>query len=139
MRFPENGIAAAAFLFEKAHGSQLSEFEQREIDRHGFDGIAPELVANELRAAVEQDSKSDSTFRQQAYWALGKNFDQAMTPLFRERLSLELRRDLIVAYQIMIALDNLGEPAFSDSRSGYSMHEYDLNRLDGEAYLESAT
>ena len=138
MRFPENAISAAAFHFEKSNGSQLSEFEASEIERHGLSEIDPELVAKELRAAVHDNYKTDSTYRQQAYWALGKRFDSALIPFLRERLQLELRRDLIAVYEIMIALDNLEEPVFSNLRDcSVAMHEYELNRKDAEAYLDA--
>ena len=138
MRFPENAIAAAAFLFEQANGNKLSEFEEAEIERHGLSDIDPELVSKELRTAVCNDYKTDSTYRQQVYWALGKLVDLNLIPFFKERLVSELRRDLIAVYQILIALDNLEQQIFSEGRDGsVAMHEYELNRADAEVFLGS--
>lgn len=137
MRFPGNAIVAAAYLFDKANGNKLTEFEADEIERHGLSEIDPELVARELRSTVCEDYKTNSTYRQHAYWALGKLFDANLIPFFKERLAEELRRDLIAVYQILIALDNLEQPVFSEGRDGsVAMHEYEMNRADAKAYLE---
>ncbi len=36
----------------------------------------------------------------------------------------------------MIALQDVGEPAFGSDRSGYSFDDYELNRRDAQNYLE---
>ena len=136
MRFPEDAIPAAAFLFELARGVPLGPHEISEIQRHGLDGVDPELVERELRYLITAEHKSDSRDRQQSYWALGKKQDSGLVPFFRDQLRLELRRDMIAAYQIMIALQDVGEPAFGSDRSGYSFDDYELNRRDAENYLE---
>lgn len=138
MRIPEDAIPAAAFVFERELGRELSEFETSEIARHGLDGISPDLLARELCSLIQMESKGDCRDRQQSYWALGKRHDRALLPFFREQLGLELQRDLFAVYQILIALDNLSEPCFSaDRQEQYSADDYDLNRRDAEAYLNS--
>src|SRR5258708_7500464 len=118
MRFPQEAIAAAAFAFEAARGNELGEFEETKIAKYGLTNVDPDVIARELIPSVRDESKSDSAYRQQAYWALGKKFDASLLPFFTEALRLEVERDLDATYQIMIALDNLGEPVFSAARPG---------------------
>jgi len=136
MRFSENAISSAAFIFEKHNGNSLTEYELSEIERNGFEDISPDLLVKALKDAVTNDHKSDSTYRQQAYWALGKRYDKALVPFFTDRINIELKRDLIAVYQILVALDSLDEHIFSEHRDGnYDLHEYDLNKQDAENYL----
>jgi hypothetical protein len=136
MRFPEDAIPAAVFFFEMARGVPHGPFEVTEVQKHGLDGIDPEMLSRELRHLITAEHKSDSMDRQQAYWALGKKRDTGLIPFFRAQLRLELRRDMIAAYQIMIALQDVGEPTFGSDRSGYSFDDYELNRRDAETYLD---
>ena len=137
MIYPESAITAAAYLFERANGDTLDETRLAELKRHGIENIDPDVVARELKFAVDRDHKSDSTYRYQAYWALGKKHDATLIPYFRDWLSLEVRRDLLATYQILIALDNLNESVFSSARDGYSYDEYELNQIDALSYLDS--
>ena len=36
--FPENALAAAAYLFEIANGNRLGEYEISEVERYGLSG-----------------------------------------------------------------------------------------------------
>ena len=136
MRLPESAIPAIAFRFEGLRGRQISPHELAEIREHDIEDVDPELLARELRHLIDSESKADGRDRGQAYWALGKKLDHALLPYFREKLRLELRRDMFAVYQILIALDDLGEEPFGSDRSGYNCHDYDLNRRDAEAYLD---
>lgn len=139
MSFPEDAIPAAAFLFEQTRGVLQGPFEAGEIQRHGLVGIDPELLTRELRYLIAAEHKSDGEGRQQAYWALGKKRDGRLIPFFRDQLRLELRRDMIAVFQIMIALQDIDEPMFTSDRSGYSADDFELNRQDAESYLEGLT
>lgn len=135
MRFPEDAIPAAAFFFELARGAPHGPYEVSEILKHGLEGIDPELLERELRYLITAEHKSDSRDRQQAYWALGKKRDSRLIPFFRDQLRLELRRDMIAAYLIMVALQDIDEPTFGADPGGYSFDDYELNRRDAENYL----
>jgi hypothetical protein len=135
MRFPEDAIPAAAFLFESHRGLSLGPHEVAAIQQSGLEATDPETLAHELKRMIAAENKADSRDRQQAYWALGKKRDPSLIPFFRDRLSLELRRDMIAVYQIMIALEDLDEPIFTQERSGRAMDDYELNRRDAERYL----
>ena len=45
-----------------------------------------------------------------AYWALGKLRDQSLLPLFRAGLAYHAERGTSSVYQILIALQDVGEP-----------------------------
>lgn len=133
MKIPGDAIGAVAYAFEREHGNLLGEYEESEIRFYGLDGHEPDVLADALRAGIVE---GDADYRAQAYWALGKRFDRELIPFFRERLAAEMREEPSVFYQIMIALDNLEEPVFSEARNGsYSVLDGDLNLLDAEAYL----
>jgi len=134
MRLEYEAINAAAFLFEASRGNELRAFEQREIAEHGLANSDLEDVTKELMRWA-RDDQSNSDTRGRAYWALGKKCDSSLLLFFIESLRLELPRDLNATYQIMIALDNLGEPVFSKARKGYSFSEEELYRDDAEKYL----
>ncbi len=135
MRFPENAIAAVAFLFEANNGRKLSDLELDEVRHHELENSDPNKLADILKSCVQDDRSSDATYRQQIYWALGKKYDHNLLSFFRKRLSIELQRDMEAAYQIMIALDNLDEPVFSEQREDYAITEYQQNKADAEKYL----
>ena len=136
MRCPGDAILAVGFFFELAGGVPHEPYEMSEIQKHGLDGLDPERIARELRDLITAEHKNDNRDRQQAYWALGKKRDRGLIPFFCDQLRLELRRDMIAAYQIMIALQDIGEPIFGSDRSGYSFDDHELNRRDAESYLE---
>ena len=133
MKIAENAICAIAYAFERANGNLLGEYEDSEIRFYGLDGIELDVLAGALRAGILE---ADADYRARAYWALGKRFDRELISFFRERLAAEMREEPSIAYQLMIALDNLEELVFSEARNdSYSLLDGDLNLLDAEAYL----
>jgi len=74
-------------------------------------------------------------FLSAAYFALGKRCDPADVPFLRDRLKVELNRDPQVFFQVMIALENMGEDVFSPERDSYSILDAELNRSDAIRYL----
>lgn len=136
MKISEETISAAAYVFERANGNPLGEYEQSEVVFHNLNDCDPELLASKLKTAILDDSECKIRNRAQAYWALGKRHDPQLITFFRERLTIELQHDLGAAFQIMIALDNLKEPVFSAARNGsYSILDSELNQRDAESYL----
>lgn len=134
MRFSEDAIPAAAFVFKRANGNELGPHEIGEIEKHGFETIEPELLVKGLRTELERESNvPDSRYRNSCYWALGMRFDTDLLPFFQDSLKKELKRDMESTYQIMIALENLDEEIFS--RESVSITDYDKNRMDAERYL----
>ena len=90
----------------------------------------------ELILAIDQDKLEDSEAYRLAYWALSKRFDPNLVTPFRRWLKRELEgADGQAIFQLMIGLDNLDEPVFDPSRSGYASFEEELNRRDASHYL----
>ena len=121
MRYGEEAVREAAFVFE----------ETREKGSVEADRLARELVA-----FVMEDSEDEPGYRGSVYWALGKRCDPALVAFFRERLSVELARDVGAVYQILIALEDAGEEVFSPARSSRSVLDDEMNRADAVRYLE---
>lgn len=128
---------AAAARFSQLNGDHLTDFDLAELRTWGLVEISAddlaESILERLRGAVEPPR----TFRDSAYFVLGKKFDPSLKSFFVERMEFELSRDMEAVYQLMIALDNLREPVFAKDRTGYSVLDNDLNRRDAENYLRN--
>lgn len=120
MRYGEEDVREAAFLFEETRGKGSVEADR---------------LARELVASVMEDPEDDPGYRGSVYWALGKRCDPALVPFFRERLELELERDVEAVYQILIALEDAGEAVFSPARLSRSVMDHEMNRADALGYL----
>ncbi len=135
---PQSYLAVAA-LFRQAWGDALDSYDIDDINRSGLQGISPDLLAQELIDLITSDNEKTISDRGQVYWVLGKKQDKNLVPFFRRQLRIEVARDMNAAYQIMIALEDIGEKPFAGERTSYSSSEDDLNSRDAEAYLASVT
>jgi hypothetical protein len=126
-------LEAAAYLFEKSHGNRLTPGEISAIEKAGLAAASPNAVADDIWRALGTSKPND--YRASAYWALGKLARKADKPRFVAALRVELQQDGRVAYQIMIALANLGEPVFS--RKSVRCDEDEVNRQDALSYLDA--
>lgn len=138
MEFDEANLAAAAFLFERGRGVPLEKSQLDEIERAGLAEIDPSILADQIATHLRTSPNVAPNDRASAYWALGKKHDRHLIPFFREALTKEVNCDICVAYQIMIALDNLGEPVFEPSRTSRSFDEDVLNKRDAMKYIKRA-
>ena len=134
-RDPHDAILACVFVFEEAAGKHLSASEIAAIRSQCLEESDPEVLAGELRAMVRSDVGTPPALRAMAYWALGKKRDHSLMSFFRERLIAEMARDMSAAYQLLIALEDLGENVIAKDRSGRPMTETALNSRDALAYL----
>jgi|GEM_PF-4326175 len=101
-----------------------------------WEGRSGDTLQNDLVNALNDNAPEDAEARRLAYWALSKRADAALIPSFRNWLSQELKgNDAQAIFQLMIGLDNLEEPIFDVSRSGYASFEEELNRRDASRYL----
>ena len=129
-------LTAAAFRFEAARGVRHSDFETDIIEESGLETVPPDELANTLWQWLASDG-ADSPLRGSAYWALGKRRDpRDVTPLVAA-LRRELPRDADVAYQILIALENLGEPIFPREQRERSSRDHEANGAAAQRYLGS--
>lgn len=134
MEFSKDAITAAAFVFEATNGNMLGDWEKSEIEKHHLIGIDSFVLSLELVALIES-AKSSTSERQTAYWALGKRHDESLISFFRKQLSIELKRDLLAVYQILIALDTFGEPVFKSELLSESGNDLECHRRFAEQYL----
>ena len=129
-------LTAAAFRFEAARGVRHSDFETDIIEESGLETVPPDDLAQTLWHWLATEG-ADSPLRGSAYWALGKRRDpRDLAPLVAA-LRRELPRDADVAYQILIALENLGEPVFPPEQRERSSRDHELNRAAALRYLGS--
>jgi len=84
MRFPQDKIPAAAFLFEQARGMELGAFERDELRNSRLEMENPEIIAKSLMGSL---FGQDADYCRSVYWALGKRCDRALVPFFKERLA----------------------------------------------------
>lgn len=128
-------LTAAALRFEAARGVRQSDFEIEIIAEAELTTVRADDLAHTLWSWLTTEG-AESPLRGSAYWALGKRSDTRDLALLVAALRRELPRDADVAYQIMIALENLGEPIFPPTRSERSALDRAENRADAERYLQ---
>lgn len=126
-------FTAAAFLFERERGVLLEPSDHVSIRAVGLDSATAEEVAARIWTALENDLSEEC--RGTAYWALGKSYRKVEKERLVSALKAEVAKSLVVAYQIMVALDNLDEPVFSPERNGASVREEAQNLADAQRYL----
>jgi hypothetical protein len=112
----------AAEFFSSQGGSQAS--------------AASDEIAARIWSALDVGLPEE--LRVTAYWALGKRSQKEDKRRFVAALEREITRSHSTCYQIMIALDNLGEPVFSSARAGSSVLEAEQNVADAKRYLTQA-
>ena len=134
----DEAILNAAFLFEKWVARKVTtdpqEYEHRAWPAAVAAAPLDEPACLRLRDALVALVKEtpDDLHCPSAYWALGKLGDQSLLPVFRSGLSYHADRATDSVYQIMVALQNLGEPVFRGRRS----RSYDDPENVGPAPIE---
>jgi hypothetical protein len=134
---PREALAAVGYRFSQANGEriQLAEFDA--ILLHRLTGADPDELARATRESIAGNG-ADSAYRQAAYFALAKKSDDDLLPFFRERLRTELESgETDACYQLLLALDELGEDAFSTPRDVAIAGNRESSLRDAIAYLDS--
>ena len=134
MEIDSQFLTAAAFRFDAARGVRHSDFETEIITELELDTIAPDDLAHTLWGWLGGEG-ADSSLRSSAYWALGKRRDPRDIAPLVAALRRELPRDADSVYQILIALENLGEPVFPPEQRGRSSRDHESNRAAAQHYL----
>ena len=134
MEIDSQFLTAAAFRLEAARGVRHSDFETEIIAEAGLDTTPPDDLARTLWDWLATTG-ADSPLRSSAYWALGKRHDPRDLTSLVAVLHRELPRDADAVYQILIALENLGEPVFPPEHRAHSSRDHDSNRAAAQRYL----
>jgi len=132
---PEFEVTAAAFLFEWALTKQIGEYELSVITEAGLLDDDPTHISEQICDSLEKSTDLDAEYRGSCFWALGKRCDPLLREFFQNHLAIEVRRDMGVAFQIMLALANLGESVWPADQRGFSLLDVDINRVAAFEYL----
>jgi hypothetical protein len=110
-------VMQAAFLFEKANlGAEASPALgasrgwTREVMGEPVDLAARDQLVQSLRQLALE--RPDDPAAGGLFWALGKVGDPSLLPFFQQALAQQLERNPGAVYQILIALENLGQRPF---------------------------
>ncbi len=136
MEIDSQFLTAAAFRFEAARSVRQSDFETEIIAESELTAVSPDDLAQTLWGWLAAEG-ADSPLRGSAYWALGKRCDPCDVAPLVAALRRELPRDPDVAYQILIALENLGEPVFPPEQRERSSRDHERTRAAAQRYLDS--
>ena len=133
--FTLSQLEAVAYRFEMAGGRSLDQSESDCVMASGFQSVELLILADRICGWLDSSPDLTSDFRSPAFWALGKSYDSRLVDFFRRHLAREIERDMTVAYQIMIALDNLDEPVWPPDKQSFSVFESDENHEAAVRYL----
>jgi hypothetical protein len=133
--FTRSQLLAAAQRFEMANGRALEQDEHDCVVAAGLGGIELQTLVDQICSILDLSLVLESDFRSTAFWALGKSYDSRLVEFFRRHLGREVERDMAVAYQIMIALDNLDEPIWQADKQSFGVNETELNYEAAVRYL----
>jgi hypothetical protein len=138
MKFEIDQFDAIAYIFETANGNTPGDYENRVIDASGIKDTPPQELVDDILSSFREGNPDDIEYRLSAYWALSKRFDKNLLPFFRKQLEVEIEvEEAPGVFQLLIAIDNLAEPAFGTDRNGsFSGFDSDLNIRDAKAYLK---
>ena len=138
VKFEIDQFDAIAYIFETANGNTPGDFENRVIDASGFKDTPPQELVDDILSSFREGNPDDIEYRLSAYWALSKRFDKNLLPFFRKQLEVEIEvEEAPGVFQLLIAIDNLAEPAFGTDRNGsFSGFDSDLNIRDAKTYLK---
>ena len=138
VKFEIDQFDAIAYIFETANGNTLGDYENRVIDASGFKDTPPQELVDDILSSFREGNPDDIEYRLSAYWALSKRFDKNLLPFFRKQLEVEIEvEEAPGVFQLLIAIDNLAEPAFGTDRNGsFSGFDSDLNIRDAKTYLK---
>lgn len=136
MNFTRENILDIALIFDEANGNSLDDNDALLVKSSGL----YELSANEIERLLIETITQDKTpeYRGSAYWALGKRYNKKLLPELKRLLADEVESNNAgTLYQLLIALDNLGEHVFGEDRKGsYGAADTELNIRDAKVYLE---
>jgi hypothetical protein len=138
MIFKNEQFVAIAFLFEKGNGNTPSEYEESVINHSKLKDIPIEQLEAFIVEGLHENAYKIERTRTSAYWALSERNNPELIPHFKVWLQNELdTKKNTAAFQLMIALDKLGEPVFHPDRKSTAVDEVELNLRDASQYLKN--
>lgn len=127
----QDSIYLIGYAFEKFRGHDDGNIPIEVIETE----IDAEVVAHLKKVLINYlDGSPVEVNRASAYSALGKSLDESLKGYFIEALRWEIDRSPTTMYQIMIALDYLGEDCFEGKQS-LSMFDTGENTESARKYL----
>ena len=140
MKLTSDQFEEAAYFFEKANGCSHSDYEKQIIEKSKLKALNVTELEKIIIDGLNSDIYKTETERVSAYWSLYKIGNEKLIADFKNWLELELKKECkITIFQILVALDSLGESAFHESRSGRAPDEIELNIRDAKEYLKNCT
>lgn len=137
MKLTLDQFEEAAYIFERANGFShtnyekkiIAESELRELDISDLEDI----IVNGLDTGLYNTEYE----RVVAYWSLYKIGNPKLKTNFKKWLELELKNNQTkTLFQLLVALDSIGEKAFHKERTGRTADEIELNVWDATEYLK---
>ena len=117
----------------------LDEYVLSEIENHNLANSNVRDLTEEVKSLISSGSLKDEE-RATAYFSLGKLFEPKLKGYFQNRLKLEVEKNTVAIYQLLICLDNIDKPVFGADRNGsYSYNDYELNLRDARQYIKNET
>ncbi|WGK64964.1 hypothetical protein [Croceiramulus getboli] len=136
MKLTNEQFTEAAFIFEKANGNFLDDYEEKLIaTSHLTKFNITELemiIIDGLNSGIYEKEEE----RVSGYWSLSKLGNRNLIKEYKKWLRTELEsKSEIAVFQILVGLDRLEESTFNKNRSGRAVDESELNFRDAEKYL----
>lgn len=132
-------MEASVYIFERSRGGALDQYQIRVVERAAIGDSSVENVANQIQELILSGDLTEDQ-RSSAYFTLGKLFEPKLKLFFQDRLKVEVNCNPAAVYQLLIALDNLGESVFGADRDGsYSYDQSELNTRDAIKYVHRIT
>ena len=136
MKLTNDQFEEAAYIFEKANGNSHSDYEKKIIAESELKDMSIDKLEKIIVDGLNSNIYKTESQRTSAYWSLSKIGNHNLISDFKYWLELELKNDQkTTIFQILIALENLGEPVFHDKRTGRAADEIELNIRDAKNYL----
>ncbi|MCM4158157.1 hypothetical protein [Gramella sp. AN32] len=137
MKLTNHQFEEAAYIFERANGYSHSDYEKNIIKESKLKNLSirelEKIIVDGINFNIYKSEKERIT----AYWSLSKIGNYDLIPKFKKWLKWELKNNCEnTIFQILVALDNLGEPAFDETRKGRTENEIDLNIRDAKKILQ---
>jgi hypothetical protein len=138
MTFKNDQFVAIAFLFEKENGNSPGEYEESVINHSKLKNIPTEQLEAFIIEGLNENAYKIERTRTSAYWALSERKNPNLIPHFKVWLQKEIdAKKNTAAFQLMIALEQLGEVIFHADRESKSVDEVELNLRDASQYLKN--